>query len=173
MKVSLFHGYSPFSKIVCFRCSIDISCAHSPLAADKIILGGFMYFGLIVTAYSICMYTSTPLSEQLTDAQRSIAYFTPTLILNLGRSPIQSQLLSVPPYASAFVVGMISATISDYAEHRFLFAFGSVCLAITGFAILNVVHHTPNLQYAAIFMVASGNYTAMPTVLCWCSMNGM
>lgn len=102
-----------------------------------------------------------------------LVYFTPTIILNYGHSPIQTQLLSVPPYACAFVVGMLLSVISDYVGHRFLFAFGGVCLAITGFAILNIVHHNTNLQYASLFMVASGTYTTMPVVLCWFGMNGM
>ncbi|TCD70506.1 hypothetical protein EIP91_003267 [Steccherinum ochraceum] len=118
----------------------------------KVILAGFQYFGLVVTAYSF-------------------VYFTPTIILDYGHGPIETQLLSVPPYACAFVVAMVASAISDRLEHRFFFAIGGVFLTIAGQAILNTVHHNTNLQYAALFMVASGNYTTMPIVLCWFSMN--
>ncbi|KAH8106173.1 MFS general substrate transporter [Cristinia sonorae] len=118
----------------------------------KVILGGLQYFGLVVTAYSF-------------------VYFTPTIILTYGHDAITTQLLSVPPYACALLVAMAAAYISDRLAHRFLFALGSVLLAISGLVILAIVHDNTNLQYAALFMVASGSFTAQPIVLCWFSMN--
>lgn len=67
---------------------------------------------------------------------------------------------------------MILSIISDRIAHRFLFAFGGVCMAVAGYAILIVVHHDTPLQYGALFLVASGTCTAMPVVLFWFSMNG-
>ncbi|KAF2652469.1 MFS general substrate transporter [Lophiostoma macrostomum CBS 122681] len=118
----------------------------------KIVVGGFMYFGLIVPAYGY-------------------AYFSPTIIQSYGYSPIQTQLHSVPPWAAAFGFAMTIAWFSDRLKHRFLFAIFPICVCIAGFAILISVHNHRNVQYAALFLVAMGAYSAMPVIICWFNMN--
>ncbi|KAH0352719.1 MFS general substrate transporter, partial [Aureobasidium melanogenum] len=118
----------------------------------KIFLGGFMYFGLIVPAYSY-------------------AYFSPSIINGYGYGKIETQLHSVPPWAAAFGFAMILAYLSDKTRHRFAYAVFAVCIAIAGFAILISVHHNRPLQYAALFLVAMGCYSAMPIIVCWFNMN--
>ncbi|OAL48742.1 major facilitator superfamily transporter [Pyrenochaeta sp. DS3sAY3a] len=104
----------------------------------KIVVGGFMYFGLIVPAYGY-------------------AYFSPAIIQSYGYSPIQTQLRSVPPWAVAM--------------HRYLFCIFAISVCISGFAILISVHNHRDVQYAALFLVAMGAYTAMPIIVCWFNMN--
>ena len=100
-------------------------------------------------------------------------YFSPAIIQGLGNhGSIHTQLLSVPPYASAFVIGMLVAALSDHFKHRFTFIMFGLMVSITGFIILIVEHHDMGLQYAAIFLAATGTYSAMPIILCWFSMNG-
>ncbi|KAF2722420.1 MFS general substrate transporter [Polychaeton citri CBS 116435] len=118
----------------------------------KIIVGGFMYFGLIVPAYGY-------------------AYFAPGIIKTYGYSPIQTQLHSVPPWAAAFGFSMVLATLSDKLRHRFGFAIFAICVAIAGFAILIAVHDDTRLQYGALFLVTMGAYSAMPIIVCWFNMN--
>ncbi|GAB7364888.1 hypothetical protein MBLNU230_g5679t1 [Neophaeotheca triangularis] len=118
----------------------------------KVVVAGFMYFGLVVPAYSY-------------------AYFAPGIIQTYGYSPIQTQLHSVPPWVVAFGWAMIVATFSDWFKHRFAFAVGCVCIAIAGFAILISVQENTELQYAALFLVTMGTYTAMPIIVCWFNMN--
>ncbi|KAH7350211.1 pantothenate transporter liz1 [Plectosphaerella cucumerina] len=118
----------------------------------KVLLGGVMYFGLIVPGYGY-------------------AYFAPTIIRTYGYSPIQTQLHSVPPWAVAFAFSMTIATISDRIRHRAGFAIFAICVCIAGFAILLTVHNDTKVQYAALFLVAMGAYTAMPIVVCWFNMN--
>lgn len=118
----------------------------------KIIVGGFMYFGLIVPAYGY-------------------AYFAPGIISTYGYSPIQTQLHSVPPWAAAFGFSMVVAFVSDKVRHRFAFAVFAILVAIAGFAILIAVHDNTQVQYAALFLVAMGAYTAMPIIVCWFNMN--
>ncbi|KAI0073708.1 MFS general substrate transporter [Panus rudis PR-1116 ss-1] len=119
----------------------------------KTLLGGFMYFGLIVPAYSL-------------------VYFAPTIIQGLGNStPIHTQLLSVPAFAVAFAFSMFIAAISDRLAHRFSFILLSVCISLAGFGILFSVHDRPKLQYGALFLAATGTYCAMPMVCCWVAMN--
>ena len=118
----------------------------------KVIVAGFMYFGLIVPAYGY-------------------AYFAPGIILGYGYSPIEAQLHSVPPWAVAFGFCMIIATLSDATRHRFGYAIFCICIAIAGFGILISVHNNLDVQYAALFMVTMGTYSAMPVIVCWYNMN--
>jgi MFS family permease len=122
------------------------------MADYRIWLGGFMYFGLIVPAYSY-------------------AYFSPTIIQSYKYDPIQTQLRSVPPWAVAFGFAMIVATLSDWLQHRFLFIVGAVLVSISGFAVLLSVHDNLPVQYAALFLICMGTYSAMPVVVCWFNMN--
>ncbi|MCJ1377293.1 hypothetical protein MMC17_000387 [Xylographa soralifera] len=118
----------------------------------KIFVGGFMYFGLIVPAYGY-------------------AFFAPGIIKTYGYSTIQTQLHSVPPWATAFGFAMLVAFFSDTLKHRFIFTLLPICVSITGFAILLTVHTNHNLEYAALFLVTSGTYGAMPVVVCWFTQN--
>jgi len=118
----------------------------------KVFLGGLMYFGMIVPAYGY-------------------AFFAPTIIATYHYSPVETQLHSVPPWASAFAFAMIIAFCSDFTRHRFLFTIIPICVSIAGFAILITVHHNTKLEYAALFLVTMGTYSAMPVIVCWFNMN--
>ncbi|OQD73379.1 hypothetical protein PENDEC_c015G05313 [Penicillium decumbens] len=120
----------------------------------KVILGGFMYFGLIVPAYSY-------------------AYFAPSIIQGYGYNPVQTQLYSIPPWAAAFGFSMVVAFCSDRLKHRFAFTVITVCVAIAGFAMLFTIHGKENTQaqYGALFLVTCGAYSAMPVIVCWFAMN--
>ncbi|KAF9890929.1 hypothetical protein FE257_005186 [Aspergillus nanangensis] len=120
----------------------------------KIFIGGLMYFGQIVTAYGY-------------------AYFAPTIIKTYGYDPIMTQLYSIPPWAAAWGFSMIVAVLSDKTRHRFAFTIGPMLVAMAGFGILLNVHgeHHRNVQYAALFLVTCGCYSAMPVIVCWFAMN--
>jgi hypothetical protein len=62
---------------------------------------------------------------------------------------------------------------ADRLRHRFAFTIFPICVCITGFAILISVHNNRDLQYAALFLVAMGAYTAMPVIVCWVSFQSM
>ncbi|KAK2744961.1 hypothetical protein FQN57_004091 [Myotisia sp. PD_48] len=120
----------------------------------KVLIGGVMYLGMIVPAYSY-------------------AYFSPTIIRSYGYGPIQTQLYSIPPWAVSFVFAMIIAYISDRVKHRFLCAVIPICMAIAGFAIIYNIHGVErrSVQYGALFLITMGAYSAMPIIICWYAMN--
>lgn len=118
----------------------------------KVILGGLMYFGMIVPAYGY-------------------AFFAPTIIGTYKYSPIQTQLHSVPPWAAAFAFAMIIAFCSDFAKHRFLFTILPICVSIAGFCIMITVHDKTHVEYAGLFLITMGTYSAMPVIVCWFNMN--
>ncbi|OBT51186.1 hypothetical protein VE04_08003 [Pseudogymnoascus sp. 24MN13] len=118
----------------------------------KIYLGGVMYFGLIVPAYSY-------------------AFFAPAIISSLNYSPIQTLLRSGPPWAAAFGFSMIVAWFSDRTGHRFAFCLLPMCVSMVGFAMLFHIHNNVMAQYSALFLIAMGTYSAMPVIVCWFNMN--
>ncbi|KAI9930104.1 hypothetical protein ASPWEDRAFT_35371 [Aspergillus wentii DTO 134E9] len=120
----------------------------------KIFIGGWMYFGQVVTAYGY-------------------AFFAPTILKTYGYSAIQTQLYSIPPWAAAFGFSMLIAFLSDRFRHRFLFALFPMLIAMAGYGmLLNITdpakHH---IQYGALFLVTCGCYSAMPVLVCWFAMN--
>ncbi|KAJ5145920.1 Major facilitator superfamily domain general substrate transporter [Penicillium bovifimosum] len=118
----------------------------------KVFIGGFMYFGLIVPAYGY-------------------AYFAPTIIQSYGYDPIKTQFYSIPPWAAAFGFSMVIAYCSDKLRHRFAFTLFPMAVALAGFAMLMTIHGNTNAQYASLFLVTSGCYSAMPVIVCWFAMN--
>lgn len=111
-----------------------------------------MYFGLIVPAYGY-------------------AYFAPTIIKTFHYTNIETQLHSVPPWAAAFAFAMIIAFCSDKTQHRFAFTLIPICVSIAGFAMLLGNYGKSHVEYAALFLITSGTYSAMPVVVCWFTMN--
>lgn len=124
----------------------------SVLADFKIILGGLMYFGLIVSGFSY-------------------AYFAPIILQSFGYSPVKTQLYSVPPWAAAFVLSMLVATASDHYRRKYIFVLPTLFISIIGITVLLNVHDSVNVRYGALFLVAIGGYAAAPIVVCWFSTN--
>jgi len=79
----------------------------------KILLGGPMFFGLVVLG-------------------DSYAYFAPAIIRSLGYSPIKTQLYSVPPWAVTFALSMIVVTASDYCKGRYILILLMLLISVIG-----------------------------------------
>ena len=111
-----------------------------------------MYLGMIVGAYGY-------------------AYFSPTIIAQLGYTSIHANLLSTPPWAAAFVFAMSVAISSDYLAHRFIFALTCILIAMIGFIVLLVPNLPTSVYYGSLFLAAPGAYAAMPIIVCWFNTN--
>ncbi|CAJ2506217.1 Uu.00g003470.m01.CDS01 [Anthostomella pinea] len=118
----------------------------------RVWLGGFMYFGLIVPAYSY-------------------AFFAPTIISTYNYSAIQTQLHSVPPWAASFVFSLLLATLSDWTRHRAAFAIVPLAMTVSAFAVLLTVHTNKTVEYAMLHLITMGTYGVMPIIVCWFTMN--
>ena len=118
----------------------------------KILLGGFMYFGLVVSGYGY-------------------ALFAPTIIRSFGYSPVKTQLQSVPPWAVTFVLSMIVAIASDYYKRRYIFILPLLLISAVGIIVLLNVHHDVKAMYGALFLVVMGQFSANPIVACWTTSN--
>ncbi|GAB5590705.1 hypothetical protein Unana1_05605 [Umbelopsis nana] len=97
----------------------------------------------------------------------SIALFMPSLLSAMGYSSIQSQLMTVPPYAVGTVVCICLAMSSDRFKMR-----GPIIFAIVGplifiaFVILRTVDNV-GIRYMAIFFATSGAFTGSPVIVAW------
>ena len=118
----------------------------------KIILGGLIYFSIIVPGYGT-------------------AYFAPAILRSFGFSPVKTQLYSVPPSFASFVLGMIVAVASDYYKRRYIFILPSMLITVVGMVVLLVVRDNVNARYGALFLIFMGQYAASAIIVCWVSTN--
>ncbi|KAJ6525025.1 major facilitator superfamily domain-containing protein [Mycena vulgaris] len=87
------------------------------------------------------------------------AVFLPTVIGSLfpGKTSIEKQLLSVPPYFFAALVQVIVPWISMRVDTRGPFMAGHAAVGIIGYAIF-VGSSSAHARYAACFLVAGGAF---------------
>ena len=77
----------------------------------------------------------------------------------MGYAAVRAQLLSVPPYACAFVFAIFVAYMSDHMKKRGLWLILPFLLQITGYGILvGVAPSNVNARYGAVFLGAMGAF---------------
>ncbi|GLA65938.1 hypothetical protein AtubIFM54640_008138 [Aspergillus tubingensis] len=96
----------------------------------------------------------------------TLSLFMPTIISALGYTSAQAQLLTVPPYAVAFVLTITVAILSERTHRRAPFILGSTALACIGYILL-LTDHRPGASYLGTFFAAAGIYPAVAIVLSW------
>ncbi|KAI9457921.1 major facilitator superfamily domain-containing protein [Boletus coccyginus] len=99
-----------------------------------------------------------------------LTYFEPTIVASLGYSGNHAQLMSVPPFAVAFVLSLISAVISDRYQCRGYTAIFFSLLQVTGFSLF-YASTSSHVRYASIFLSISGAYCAAPSLISWLANN--
>ncbi|KAI9800755.1 MAG: hypothetical protein M1833_003172 [Piccolia ochrophora] len=97
----------------------------------------------------------------------TLSLFLPTIIKELGYTAAQAQLLTVPPYAVAFVLTIVVAIYSERTKMRAPFIMGGSSLAIIGYIILLATSGKPGLSYFGTILAAAGIYPATALVLAW------
>ncbi|RDW78843.1 putative MFS transporter [Aspergillus mulundensis] len=95
-----------------------------------------------------------------------LAYFSPSIVQAMGYSNTRTQLMTVPPYAVAFVVTMITAFIADRYRQRGLCAFATTLIALVG-AVLMLVGRSIAIRYTALILLVTGIYAAAPCLISW------
>ena len=102
----------------------------------------------------------------------SFGLFLPTIIVELGYTANQAQLLSVIPYAVASVLTVIIAIVSDRLKLRGVIMLFTLIPAIIGYAVIaNISVTHPKVKYGMTFLMATGMYASVPCVLVWNSNN--
>lgn len=95
-----------------------------------------------------------------------LAYFAPSIVQGLGYSGADAQLLTVPPFAVAFVFALACAFISDRYHCRGLVSIVASVLCVIGFAMF-LASPYQHVQYGSLFLSISGTYTVAPTLSAW------
>ncbi|GLA48277.1 hypothetical protein AnigIFM63604_003422 [Aspergillus niger] len=96
----------------------------------------------------------------------TLSLFMPTIISALGYTSAQAQLLTVPPYAVAFILTITIAILSERTHRRAPFILLSTGLACIGYILL-LSDHRPGVSYLGTFFAAAGIYPAVAIVLSW------
>ncbi|PGH06774.1 hypothetical protein GX51_02215 [Blastomyces parvus] len=99
-----------------------------------------------------------------------LAYFTPSIVQALGYSPNRTQLLTVPPFACAFVATMIAAYFADRYKQRGVAAICTSTIALIGAGMALKVRSIPS-RYASIFLLITGVYATAPSFISWVTNN--
>jgi cyanate permease len=102
----------------------------------------------------------------------STAFFTPTILKQLGWTAVRAQVLSIPIYIVAAVACLMSAFLTDHFRHRYAFAMLGVVVSSIGYIILLAQHSVPvGGRYLAVYLVMAGGYITQPITLVWLSNN--
>ncbi|GLA37873.1 hypothetical protein AnigIFM63309_004855 [Aspergillus niger] len=114
--------------------------------------------------YIVYFGISTPFS--------SLSLFTPAIVSGLGYADLRAQLMTVPPWAAAYVVTTVVAWSADYFNsrglHSALFAF----IGAMGFLASAVLPADAYLhRYGCLVVAASGSFACIPPLLGWLSAN--
>ncbi|KAF1810641.1 MFS general substrate transporter [Eremomyces bilateralis CBS 781.70] len=118
----------------------------------KIYCGILMYITVVNTSYST-------------------AFFTPSIIKDMGYTSSAAQIRSIPPWIVAFVVSLGTALVTDRLRHRYSFTIFGLMLCIIGYGILLVPYGSTSVgvKYTALFFVITGCMTAQPIIVAWLS----
>ncbi|KAL2817690.1 major facilitator superfamily domain-containing protein [Aspergillus cavernicola] len=153
--VMTFH---PHHKTHCLaRLQLDSNLFESdPITAQKI-LSVFkdlhvLLLSAILFASGTCLF--------------GLAYFSPSIVQAMGYSNTRTQLMTVPPYAVAFVVTMLTAYYADRYRQRGLAALATTSIAFIG-AIMTLLARSTPLRYAALILLVTGIYAAAPCLISW------
>ncbi|KAJ4251418.1 hypothetical protein NW762_011400 [Fusarium torreyae] len=104
----------------------------------------------------------------------TLSLFLPTIIKDLGYTAAVAQLLTIPPYALAFLTTLGVAIASEKLAKRAVFIAGSAGVAAIGYIILLANKNPtakPGVSYLGTFFAAAGIYPATALVLSWPAIN--
>jgi cyanate permease len=100
----------------------------------------------------------------------AFSLFLPSIIKELGYTSVKANLLSVPPYAAAFVLTITVGWLADRTKRRGVFNIAVSLLAVVGFSLL-IVSKNSGVKYAATFLCALGIYPTISNTITWASNN--
>lgn len=104
----------------------------------------------------------------------TLSLFLPTIIKALGYSSASAQLLTIPPYALATMLTVLTAWVSELHGRRAPYLFPAALVASIGYCILlsnTDPLNNPARSYVGMFFAAAGIYPATGLVLSWPAVN--
>ncbi|OGM39352.1 MFS transporter [Aspergillus bombycis] len=135
--------------------------AHAMAWADaKEVLTDWRLYAHYVIYFGI----STPFS--------SLSLFTPAITSGLGYTSLRAQLMTVPPWAVAYVVTTAAAWSADHFNSRGLHSAAFSFIGAMGFLASAVLPPDAYLhRYGCLIVATSGAFACIPPLLGWLSSN--
>ncbi|KAI2466037.1 MFS general substrate transporter [Annulohypoxylon bovei var. microspora] len=114
--------------------------------------------------YLVYFGISTPFS--------SLSLFTPSITAGLGYQELRAQLMTVPPYAVAYVVQILTSWSADHFNARGLHSAAMATVGAVGFLASAVLPEDAYAsRYGCLIVAASGAFACIPPLLGWLSSN--
>ncbi|KAJ5306787.1 hypothetical protein N7508_005802 [Penicillium antarcticum] len=114
--------------------------------------------------YAIYFGISTPFS--------SLSLFTPSITAGLAYQNLQAQLMTVPPYAAAYVVTLAVSWSADHFNARGLHSAAFSFIGAMGFLASAVLPVDAYLhRYGCLIVASSGAFSCISPLLGWLSSN--
>lgn len=102
----------------------------------------------------------------------SLSLFSPTITAGLGYDGLLAQLMTVPPYAVAYVVTVVAAWSADHFNARGLHSAIFATVGALGFLASAVLPPTSYQErYGCLIVATSGAFACIPPLLGWLSSN--
>jgi hypothetical protein len=98
----------------------------------------------------------------------SVTNFFPTVVQTLKYGPIQTLLLTTPPYVLAVGMTMLNAWHADRTGERFLHVSLPLCVGVAAFVLAISTLNTA-ARYLSMMLMVSGLYTGYVVCLAWIS----
>ncbi|KAL5343047.1 major facilitator superfamily domain-containing protein [Aspergillus crustosus] len=95
-----------------------------------------------------------------------LAYFSPAIVQAIGYDNTRTQLMTVPPYAVAFVITMVTAYIADRYRQRGIYAFVTSLISLVGAAMM-LTGKTIVVRYTALILLVTGVYASASCLISW------
>lgn len=108
----------------------------------------------------------------VTTTNYSFAFFTPTILKQLGWTSLHAQLMSIPIWVVGFIIALGSAWWSDRIQHRYSFIMAGCVVMTVGYALLLSMTSIPvEARYFSLFVIIAGSYLTQPITIGWLSNN--
>lgn len=102
----------------------------------------------------------------------SLSLFTPSITAGLGYEDLQAQLMTVPPYAVAYVVQILVSWSADHFNSRGMHSAAVATVGACGFLASAALPADAYLhRYGCLIIASTGSFACIPPLLGWLSSN--
>ncbi|EGO55036.1 hypothetical protein NEUTE1DRAFT_147682 [Neurospora tetrasperma FGSC 2508] len=102
----------------------------------------------------------------------SLSLFTPSITAGLGYKDLRAQLMSVPPYAVAYVTQIVGSWSADHFNARGIHSAVFSLLGAVGFiAMVTLPVDAYQHRYGCLILASAGSFACVPPMLGWLSSN--
>ncbi|XP_044719807.1 major facilitator superfamily domain-containing protein [Hirsutella rhossiliensis] len=118
------------------------------------------------------LYAHYALYFAISPSFASLSLFAPSIVAGLGYRDLMAQLMTVPPWAAAYVCQIAVAYSADHFNARGTHTAGAALVGATGFVVSAALPPTAYAsRYGGLVVATSGAFACIPPLLGWLSSN--